>query len=335
MDVTNSKHWYVLRAIFRKEEKVRDKLRRVGFHCYVPMCYRIETVKGHKVRRLVPAITELVFVYASQEDITDFKLHSKETIYWLTKPNGNKRERIVVPDKAMEDFIRVTQKNEQSITYFRPEELNLNKGDHIQIHGGVFDGIEGILLKVKGKRDKQLVVSIPGITAAAVSIRPEVIEVISKKSPPSCNLQDDTHELIRLSTRMLISSPDSQTQTAEYDMLYHEIHRLYESLKPLKGYLPSVEGELALSLIMAEQVLGHRQEETEQRFMKALHKQKLQSLLQVRMLFIGGTLLKQPELIQQANKTINLWKSDSPSTRQEKVIAETDIFTNLSTNLDI
>lgn len=324
------KHWYILRAIFRKEEKVRDMLRRAGHQCYVPMCYQIETIKEHKVRRLVPAISELVFVYATQDAIKDFKLHCKETVYWLTRPNGNRREKIVVPDKAMEDFIRVTQENEQSITYFRPDEINLNKGDRILIHGGAFDGVEGILIKIKGRRDKRLVVAIPGITAAAVSIQPEIVEVVSKKVMPSHHLQDDSRELIRLSTRMLTAPPDSHTQPTEYDMLRHEISRLYESLKTLKGFIPSIEGELVLSLIMAEQVSGQRQPETEQRFIEALHKQKPQSLLQVRMLFIGGTLLKQSELIQQASKTISLWKSEGLSDRQESVIAESDLFADIS-----
>lgn len=294
------------------------------------MQYQVDTVKNRKIRRLVPAMHNLVFVHATQEAINDFKLRSKYSIFWLTIPkDGHPHEKMVVPDKAMEDFIRVTQQNEQTVTFFRPEELNLNKGDHILIHGGVFDGVEGILLKVKGKRDRQLVVSIPGITAAAVSIRPEIVEVVSKKIAPSHNLQTDSRELIRLSTRMLTAPPDHHTQTTEYDMLLYEVSLLYESLKSLKGFVPSVEGELALSLIMAEQVLGQRQSETEQRFIKALLKQKPQSLLQVRMLAIGGTLLKQPELIQQAIKSINVWKLDGPSARQENVIAETDLFTNI------
>jgi hypothetical protein len=80
---------------------------------------------------------------------------------------------------------------------------------------------------------------------------------------------------------------------------------------------------------MAEQVLGRQKIETEQRFIKALHKQKPQSLLQVRMLFVGGTMLKQPELILQANKAINLWKSDGLSGRQESVIAEIGLFAKI------
>ena len=323
---SDSKHWYVLRAIFRKEEKVRDKLRLAGYRCYVPMCYRVDTVKGHKVRRFVPAITELVFVYATQEAITDFKFHCKETVYWLTKPNGHKRERIIVPDKAMEDFIRVTQKNEQSVTFFRPDELNLNKGDHIQIHGGIFDGVEGVLLKVKGKREKQLVISVPGITAAAVSIHPEIVEVFSKKVEPSRNTQADRRELIRLCTRMLTSAPDRLSQSLEYDMLHQEIFRLYESLKTLKGYVPSAEGELSLSLLMAEYALGENVHETEQRYLRALALQKQQSLLQVRMLYIGGILLKRQDLLDQAQQSIVIWKSNGPSDRQAEIISETSLF---------
>ena len=152
------KHWYVLRAVFRKEIAVRDALRRAGFHCYVPMTYRLHIEKGHKVRRLVPAVSQLVFVYGSVTAITDYKLRSKDTIYWLTVPKANRRDKMIVPDKAMEDFIRITQQNEQSVTYFRPDELKLSKDDHILIHGGPFDGVEGVLLKVKGKREKQLLV---------------------------------------------------------------------------------------------------------------------------------------------------------------------------------
>lgn len=253
---TSESHWYVLRAVFRKELTVRDGLRRAGLHCYVPMQYKAEMVKGHKVRRLVPAVSELVFVHATEEAIRHYKLRSKEIIYWLTKPKGEQREKIIVPNKAMQDFIRVTQQAEQAVTYFRPEELDLNKGDHILIHGGPFDGVEGILLKVKGKRDKQLIVSIPNIAAAAVSVRPDMVELKTPHITPSHDSQRDARELIRLSTQMLTAAPDRITQEQEYNMLHNEIARLYNALFTLKGYLPSLEGQIALSLLLAERTFG-------------------------------------------------------------------------------
>ena len=241
---------------------MRDGLRRKGFRCYVPMTYKVSEVKGHKVRQLVPAVSELVFVHGSAEDIQNYKIHSKETIYWLTTPLGERREKIIVPDKAMQDFIRVTQQNELSVVYFRPDEVPLAQGDHILIHGGPFDGVEGVLLKVKGKREKQLLVSIPNLVAAAVSIRPDMVELKSKNVTPSQDSQRDSRELIRLSTQMLTAAPDMVSQEHEYNMLQNEIKRLYESLRNLKGYLPSLEGQISLSMLLAERTLGSVTEAT-------------------------------------------------------------------------
>lgn len=326
---STDKHWYVLRAIFKKEIAVRDGLRRAGFHCYVPMDYRLETVQGRKVRRLIPAVTELVFVYANEEAINDYKLHSKETVYWVTRPHGHKHVKITVPDKAMEDFIRVTQQMELSITYFRPDELILNKGDRILIHGGPFDGIEGVMMKVKGKREKQLIVSIPHLAAAAVTIMPDMVELISKTKTTSRNCQQDTRELIHLSTQMLTAAPDRVSQAMEYDMMYQTIRRLYKSLLPIRGYLPALEGELSLALLMAEDVTDVITPQTRDRFKKALSNLSDRSLLKVRMQLIGGTLLNDLSLLNQSQSMITRWKNDSLSINQRHIIEEADSFAHI------
>ena len=260
-------HWYVLRAIFHKEEIVRDKLRREGFRCYVPMCYRVDSLNGHKVRHLVPAIHELVFVRATYEAICDFKLRSKETVYWLTRPVQGKthREKIIVSDRDMDNFIRITEQTERNVTYFRPDEISLTKGDRIRIHGGAFDGVEGVLMKVKGKREKQLIVSISDLAIAAVSVKPDVVEVITQQREASHNVLGDAKELIRLSTTMLTSPPDKETSRHEWDLLYREIQGLYQSLLPRKGYIASTEAQLSLSLLLAERGLGSVTESTLQR----------------------------------------------------------------------
>lgn len=265
MDTTPG--WYVLRAVFRSELKVRDALRRAGFRCYVPMCYRVESSHGHKLRRLVPAITELVFVYGNDEQIGEAKQKIRETCYWLTRPVIGKarREKIRVNDRDMDHFIRVTEHSEREVTYFRPDEISLAKGDRIRIYGGAFDGVEGVLMKVKGKREKQLVVSIPDLAVAAVSVKPDVVEVIAQQRPASHNILGDAKELIRLSTTMLTSPPDKETSRHEWDLLYREIQGLYYSLLPRKGYIAATEAQLSLSLLLAERVLGSVTESSLQR----------------------------------------------------------------------
>lgn len=328
----DNKHWYVLRAVFHGEEAVRDMLRREGFHCYVPMTYRVQLEHQRKVSRLVPAISELVFVYGSLTDISDFKLHCKKTLYWLKRPSASGLEYIIIPDKEMDDFIRITLQHEREVTYFKPEELKLSKGDHIRILGGPLNGVEGVLLKIKGKRERQFVVSIPGIAAATISVSPELVELKSKKVTRSNNLSGDTKELIRLTTQMLLSPPDQDTQSAEFDMLCFEIRRLYESLKHLRGFLPAQEGELSLSLLMAEHALADIRQETILRFRKALSALGDRTLLSVRMQCIGGTLLHDSTLVAIAQNTLASWQSTGLSPRQLSLITDLMPWKNFKGN---
>ncbi|MBR1880917.1 MAG: UpxY family transcription antiterminator [Prevotella sp.] len=314
--------WYVLRAVFRHETVVRDALRKAGFRCYVPMTWRVSTVRGKKERRLVPAVSDLVFVYGSDEAIRAYKMGSRETLYWLMTGRDESRTKVIVPDKQMEDFIRVTMHHEEQVTYFRPEELSLSKGDKIIIHGGPFDGVEGVLLKVKGRREKQLVVSIPSIAAASVNIKPEMVEPVGAQAAPSSDSQKDARLLIRLCTQMLTAAPDPISQAQEYDLLHHDIQQLYESLCGLRGYLPTLEGEIALSLLMAERILDVQQASTALRFQKALAALSPRSLLRVRMQLIGGRLLEDDTLIFTARQAMEAWKGAGPTQRQQTILDE-------------
>ena len=57
--------------------------------------------------------------------------------------------------------------------------MNLSKGIKVRITGGEFEGQEGIFLKVKGARDRRVVVEIQGVIAVAMAtIHPDLIEVI-------------------------------------------------------------------------------------------------------------------------------------------------------------
>ncbi len=258
MDNQDKAQWFVLRAIFKKELTVRDALRKAGLQVYVPLCYRIEIVRGRKIPRLVPAITELVFVYGTEDAIAEAKSKIRCTCYWLTRPiRGQKRqEKVRVRDNDMDNFIRITQQAETNIQYLRPEEISLAKGDRIRIHGGALDGIEGTLLRVKGRRDKQLVVTIPDLAVVAVSVHPEVIEIISQRSMATPAILSDSKELIRLSTSMLSCPPDQEGSPHEWNLLHREIQRLYQSLLPHHGIIPSIEGQLSLALLLAERALN-------------------------------------------------------------------------------
>ena len=58
--------------------------------------------------------------------------------------------------------------------------MNLKKGTKVRITGGEFEGQEGIFLKVKGARDRRVVIEVQGVIVVAMAtIHPDLIEVIS------------------------------------------------------------------------------------------------------------------------------------------------------------
>ena len=85
---------------------------------------------------------------------------------------------LVVPDRQMNDFIKVSSQYEAGTTYLRPDEVNLEEGTRVRILGGPMDGVEGIFVKIQGKRNRRVVVYLEGVSAAAVEVSPDLIEVI-------------------------------------------------------------------------------------------------------------------------------------------------------------
>ena len=47
---------------------------------------------------------------------------------------------------------------------FSPDEVNLRKGTKVRITGGDFEGYEGVFVKVKGARDRRVVISLQAVS---------------------------------------------------------------------------------------------------------------------------------------------------------------------------
>ena len=79
----------------------------------------------------------------------------------------------------MQQFIRVVENYEEEVNYFSPEEINISKGTRVRIIGGSFDGVEGVFMKVKGKRSKRVVVMLDKLLAVVMAeVESDLIEVI-------------------------------------------------------------------------------------------------------------------------------------------------------------
>ena len=148
-----------------------------GLPFFIPKRYILQLIHGKKVRRLVPAIPGLLFVHASRVQINELKLRYPFMQYVMRKM-GSGLEYMKVPEKEMNNFIKVASQTEEHPTYFAPEELNLRAGTRIKVIGGAFDGAEGYFMKVKGKRNRRLVVKLEGVMAISVEVSPDLVEVI-------------------------------------------------------------------------------------------------------------------------------------------------------------
>ena len=159
--------WYAMRATYRREPDI---------DYFVPMQYKISIKNGKKVRVLVPVIYNLIFVHACPSEVKRVKSMVAYLQYITDTRSGQK---IIIPDQEMQRFIAVAGTYHEQLLYFRPDELNLSKGTKVRVTGGDFEGQEGIFLKVKGARDRRLVIKIQGVIAVAMaSIHPDLIEVI-------------------------------------------------------------------------------------------------------------------------------------------------------------
>ena len=92
---------------------------------------------------------------------------------------NREHQKIIVPDSQMQTFIAVAGTYDDQLIWVNPEDLNLKKGTRVRITAGDFAGQEGTFIKVKGARDKRVVIAIQGVIAVAMAtLHPSLIEVI-------------------------------------------------------------------------------------------------------------------------------------------------------------
>ena len=151
-------------------------LQEKNIQVFTPMRWYLSEEKGKKVRKQVPCVRDLLFVYDNQEHLDPIvELIPTLQYRWL---RNSYREPMTVSDTEMERFIRAVGST-VSPKYFLPEEITpemLNR--KIRIVGGPLDGYEGTLLTTRGSKVKRLLVELPDLLAVGVEVNPEYIQVI-------------------------------------------------------------------------------------------------------------------------------------------------------------
>ncbi|MEG1660515.1 MAG: UpxY family transcription antiterminator [Bacteroides sp.] len=170
--------WYALRITYSREIALKDHLDTLGIENFIPMRYVIIEKNNKKTRKLVPVVHNLIFIHTTRLALNELK--SRMGILYPIRYIMDRETRtpVVVPEKQMRDFISIAGTYDDQVIYLDNAEINFKKGDRVRITGGLFAGVEGELVRVKG--DRRVVVSIQGVMAIATTfIHPSLLEPVN------------------------------------------------------------------------------------------------------------------------------------------------------------
>lgn len=165
--------WYALRVTYNREMVVKRYCDANKVTNFVPLAYKIREKDGIKVKKLEPAVHNLIFIKASRLLINELKLKFPLR-YIMDQGTG---EPITVREEEMLHFMAVAGNYDQEIVYLSADELKFKAGARVRITGGPFRGVEGTLVRVRN--NKRVVVQIRGFLMVATHyIHPSLLENI-------------------------------------------------------------------------------------------------------------------------------------------------------------
>ncbi len=171
--------WFVMHVsrVWRQAEKWLENPE-TGLEHYIPRQLRPVTINGRTRLQKVWAIPGYLFIHASQREIIEFKkLHNQITFVSWIAPDRPTRY-LMVDDAQMADFIRVSSSGQLGLTYLAPDQYDLRAGQRVRIIGGPFDGVCGHFIRLKGKRNRRMLVAIDNFYGISIEISPALLQLL-------------------------------------------------------------------------------------------------------------------------------------------------------------
>lgn len=160
-----------MRVTYGRELKFQEYLRKFQIETFIPMQYRLVTGRdGAKKRILAPAVSNLCFVHSTRAVLDEIRagLYATLPVHYIWDRGTSVP--IVIPDKAMEDFIRVSSTLDENLVYMSEVSPVLRAGQRVKVTAGPFKGIEGTVVRIK--KTRRVMVELPGMLALASAYIP-------------------------------------------------------------------------------------------------------------------------------------------------------------------
>ena len=348
--------WYVVGIRGTHHEvKVRDSLRQAGMYSFVPLRFEVIRMRGQLHRRTTPAISGMVFVKTSYNDFMDYALGSEHKIFLKKSAFSGYKDYLTINDSQMNLFMQLTTEYAEDVKYYRPHEVTLHEGELVEITLGT-QKYEAEVKRIAGKRGKRLVVEIADVTTATITITPEAMKLITRMSGKenearrqqreeararkllrsgkiderkSRNLELDKKVLFDTAFRLLFTIPERYHQEMEYHMSMTELRRIRQRLLTFKGATAALEGELALSMYLANTKLNIETEAATERLQRAIDNLQPTSILRKRMLYYLSKFTNDNDSIQSILTEVKGWNKLRLSSRQKAFWEEIKIVEGL------
>lgn len=176
-DFLQHNHWYAVRVSYSRELFLKAILDKEKIENFIPMRYGYIVKNGKRMRRLLPAIHNLVFIHSTRKriDALKYTLEGSMPIRFIMDREYSRP--VIIPDEQMHSFILVAGTYDEAILYVESAELHLVKGQKVRITAGVFEGVIGEFVRIR--HDRRVVVNIEGVMAIATTyIHPSLVEPI-------------------------------------------------------------------------------------------------------------------------------------------------------------
>lgn len=157
-------YWYVA-VTYRKERIIKQELDKMNIKNFVPFRNVVKERNGKKVKLTELIISGYVFIYTDPKTSMTLTQKLAFNMRYLKEPKTYKP--VTIPDKQMQDFIFLLTFPEEQANLVP---CNLRRGDKVRIIKGIFAGIEGELIRIKGH--KRVVVRLENVAAVATTYIP-------------------------------------------------------------------------------------------------------------------------------------------------------------------
>lgn len=160
-----------MRVTYRREMKVKAEMDKLGVQAFVPM--RRIVKRGVRLENaLEPAIHNLIFIQADEKEVQALKKSRPELQYMMRCMSG-RMEKIIVPERQMNDFMRVCNTSPDFVEILPAEDIKFKPGQEVLVINGPLQGVCGHFQRISGHRSRRLIVSIPGACTATIEVKAE------------------------------------------------------------------------------------------------------------------------------------------------------------------